>query len=144
MASITLNATREYKDLDLNFMVHPIRKDINKVTNQMAVINSIKNIILTSHYEKPFQPEIGSNVRRLLFENMDTITATTLEKEIAQTIKNYEPRANISRLNVGPDYENNGFNVYMEFYVINRTNPITIPAAILLKPDLFIPQSYAI
>ena len=51
-------------------MVHPIRKDINKVTNQMAVINSIKNIILTSHYEKPFQPEFGSNVRKLLFENL--------------------------------------------------------------------------
>ena len=57
---------------------------------------------------------------------MDSITATTLEKEIEQTIRNYEPRANISKIAVSPDYDNNGFNVYMEFYVINRTTPITI------------------
>jgi phage baseplate assembly protein W len=126
MATVTTNIVAGYSDLDLNFTIHPVKKDINRYTNETAIVNSIKNLILTNHYERPFRPDIGSNVRRLLFENMDTITATTLEKEIAQTIKNYEPRANISRLNVGPDYENNGFNVYMEFYVINRTNPITI------------------
>jgi len=126
MATATTNIVAAYSDLDLNFTIHPVRKDINRYTNESAVVNSIKNLILTNHYEKPFQPEIGSNVRRLLFENMDTITATTLEKEIEQTIKNYEPRANISRLNVSPDYDNNGFKVYMEFYVVNRTSPITI------------------
>jgi phage baseplate assembly protein W len=126
MATVTTNIVAAYSDLDLNFTIHPVRKDINRYTNEAAVVNSIKNLILTNHYEKPFQPEIGSNVRRLLFENMDTITATTLEKEIEQTIKNYEPRANISRLNVSPDYDNNGFKVYMEFYVVNRTSPITI------------------
>ena len=126
MATVTTNIIAGYSDLDLNFTIHPVKKDINRYTNETAVVNSIKNLILTNHYERPFRPDIGSNVRRLLFENMDTITATTLEKEIAQTIKNYEPRANISRLNVSPDYDNNGFNVYMEFYVINRTNPITI------------------
>ena len=81
---------------------------------------------MTNHYEKPFQPDIGSNVRRILFENMDTITATTLQNEIAQTIRNYEPRVNISKLEVSPDFENNGFKVYMEFFVVNITNPITI------------------
>jgi phage baseplate assembly protein W len=126
MATVTTNIIAGYSDLDLNFTIHPVKKDINRYTNEAAIVNSIKNLILTNHYERPFRPDIGSNVRRLLFENMDTITATTLEKEIAQTIKNYEPRANISRLNVSPDYDNNGFNVYMEFYVINRTNPITI------------------
>ena len=126
MATVTTNIVAAYSDLDLNFTIHPVKKDINRYTNEAAVVNSIKNLILTNHYERPFQPEIGSNVRRLLFENMDTITATTLEKEIAQTIRNYEPRANISRLNVSPDYDNNGFKVYMEFYVVNRTTPITI------------------
>ena len=126
MATVTTNIVAAYSDLDLNFTIHPVKKDINRHTNETAVVNSIKNLILTNHYEKPFQPEIGSNVRRLLFENMDTITATTLEKEIEQTIKNYEPRASISRLNVSPDYDNNGFKVYMEFYIANRTGPITI------------------
>ena len=126
MATVTTNIVAAYSDLDLNFTIHPVKKDINRYTNETAVVNSIKNLILTNHYERPFQPDIGSNVRRLLFENMDTVTATTLEKEIAQTIRNYEPRANISKLNVSPDYDNNGFKVYMEFYVVNRTTPITI------------------
>lgn len=126
MASTTLNATREYKDLDLNFMVHPIRKDINKVTNQMAVINSIKNIILTSHYEKPFQPDFGSNVRNLLFENLDIITASALEREIEQTIRNFEPRVRVVSVKAIPDFNNNGFSVQMEFYIINQTAPVSI------------------
>jgi len=126
MATATTQVSTGFSDLDLNFTIHPIKKDINRHTNETAVVNSIKNLILTNHYERPFQPDIGSNVRRLLFENMDTVTATTLEKEIEQTIRNYEPRANISKLNVSPDYDNNGFKVYMEFYVVNRTTPITI------------------
>lgn len=126
MATVTTNIVTAFSDLDLNFTIHPVKKDINRHTNETAVVNSIKNLILTNHYERPFQPDIGSNVRRMLFENMDTITSTVLENEITQTIKNYEPRANVSRINVSPDYENNGFNVYMEFYVVNRTTPITI------------------
>jgi phage baseplate assembly protein W len=126
MATVTTNILTAFSDLDLNFTIHPVKKDINRHTNEVAVVNSIKNLILTNHYERPFQPDIGSNVRRMLFENMDTITATVLENEISQTIKNYEPRADISRINVSPDYENNGFKVYMEFYVANRTTPITI------------------
>ena len=86
MATVTTNIVAAYSDLDLNFTIHPVKKDINRYTNETAVVNSIKNLILTNHYERPFQPEIGSNVRRLLFENMDTITATTLEKEIQKQL----------------------------------------------------------
>jgi phage baseplate assembly protein W len=126
MATTTTQISTGFSDLDLNFIMHPVKKDINRHTNETAVVNSIKNLILTNHYEKPFQPDVGSNVRRMLFENMDTITATTLQNEIAQTIKNYEPRVNISKIEVAPDFENNGFKVYMEFFVVNVTNPITI------------------
>jgi len=126
MATTTTQIATGFSDLDLNFIMHPVKKDINRHTNETAVVNSIKNLILTNHYEKPFQPDIGSNVRRILFENMDTITATTLQNEIAQTIKNYEPRVNITKIQVTADYENNGFTVHMEFYVINKTNPVTI------------------
>ena len=87
MATVTLNTTREFSDLDLNFTIHPVRKDINRTTGDMAVINSVKNLVLTNHYERPFQPEVGSNVRRLLFENLDNITASSIEKEIEQVIK---------------------------------------------------------
>ena len=126
MATITTNVARTYKDLDLLFNVHPIKKDINKHTAEMAVINSIKNLVLTNHYERPFQPEIGSNVSKLLFEQLDFVTASALEREILQTINNFEPRASVYRVKAVPDYDNNGFTVDMEFTIVNRTEPITI------------------
>jgi phage baseplate assembly protein W len=126
MATITTQVARKYKDLDLLFNIHPVRKDINKHTDEIAVVNSVKNLILTKHYERPFQPEIGSNVTKLLFENLDTITAASLEREIVQTIANYEPRATVYRTSVIPDYDNNGFTVDMEFLINNQTEPVQI------------------
>jgi len=126
MATLTTDVVRDFKDLDLNFNIHPVRKDISKSIGPMAVVNSIKNLILTNHYEKPFQPDIGSNVRRLLFENLDNITATTIKDEIERTIVNYEPRATVKTINVTADYDKNGFKVYLEFFIVNQTAPIVI------------------
>ena len=126
MATVTTDIVRDFKDLDLNFNIHPVRKDISKSIGPMAVVNSIKNLILTNHYERPFQPDIGSNVRRLLFENLDNITATTIKDEIERTIVNYEPRATVKTINVTADYDNNGFKVYLEFFIVNQTTPIII------------------
>lgn len=126
MATVTTDTVRDFKDLDLSFNIHPVKKDINKHVGVKAVINSIKNLVLTNHYEKPFQPEIGSNVRKLLFENIDELTSIALQREISQVIANYEPRAIVSKVYVFADYENNGFNVEVEFSVINQSNPITI------------------
>jgi len=126
MAIATITNTREYRDLDLNFKIHPIRKDINKHTAEMAVINSIKNLVMTQHYEVPFQPEIGSNIQKLLFEPLDSVTGSLVEMEIKQTIQNFEPRVSVSKVQVFPNYDKNGFSVGMEFYIINRTEPITI------------------
>jgi phage baseplate assembly protein W len=126
MATVTTQTTRQYKDLDLSFNVHPIRKDVNKHIDEQAVINSIKNIILTNHYEKPFNPDFGSNIRAMLFENIDSITAISLEREILQTIENFEPRVSVSKVTAIPDFDNNGYSIELEFYVINLTNPITI------------------
>ncbi len=126
MASVTTKTTRQYKDLDLSFNVHPVRKDINKHIDEQAVINSLKNIILTNHYERPFEPDFGSNIRSMLFENLDSITAITLEREILQTIENFEPRVSVTKVTAIPDYDNNGYNIKLDFLVINLTNPITI------------------
>ena len=126
MATVISSTSREYKDLDLNFLIHPVRKDINKHKDAMAVINSIKNLMMTNHYERPFQPDLGSNVRRLLFENLDKITAISMEREIRQVVENYEPRAQIKTLDILPDTDNNGFSVRMEFYIMNMTDPVTI------------------
>jgi phage baseplate assembly protein W len=126
MATIQANTVRQYKDLDLRFTAHPVRKDVTKHVDEMAVVNSVKNLILTNHYERPFQPEIGSNIQRLLFENMDNITASSIQREIAQTISNYEPRVIVETIQVSPDFDNNSYNIGMRFYIVNRTEPISI------------------
>lgn len=117
---------REYSDLDLNFAIHPIRKDINHHFGDQAVIHAVKNLIMMNHYDKLFQPDIGCNIRKLLFENMDNITASALDREIRQTITNYEPRVNLKNLSVNPDFDNNAFSITMEFFILNRTDPVTI------------------
>ncbi len=126
MATVDINSPRSFKDLDLNFTIHPIRKDINTHKNEYAIINSVKNLVLTNHYERPFQPEIGSNIRRLLFENVDAITAAQIEREITETVENFEPRVQVSKVTAAADPDNNGYKVTLEFFVINNANPITI------------------
>ena len=126
MATTITTTSREWRDLDLNFAIHPIRKDINKHRAELAVINSIKNLVSTNHYEIPFQPEIGCNIRKLLFEPLDMVTATLIEREIIETIDNFEPRASVSKVVIKPDFDNNGFQVELLFRILNRTDPVAI------------------
>ena len=126
MATTNIDSTRNFRDLDLNFAIHPITKDVNIYKAEYAVINSVKNLILTNHFEKPFQPEVGSNIRRLLFENVDSIMAAQIEREIEETITNFEPRVQISSVVAVHAPEENGYKIRLEFFVINNPDPITI------------------
>ena len=126
MATTNIDSVRNYRDLDLNFAIHPITKDINVYKAEYAVINSVKNLILTNHFERPFQPEIGSNIRRLLFEPVDVILAAQLEREIEETVNNFEPRVQVSSIIATPAVDENGYKVIMEFFVINNPDPIKI------------------
>ena len=127
MAIVTLNKlTREFSDLDMNFLIHPVKGDLNLLKNERAIINAIKNIILTNHYEKPFFPDYGSNVRRLLFENFDVTTTAALENEIRQCIENFEPRIQVLSVIVKNNYDNNSFDVTMQFSIVNISEPIII------------------
>ena len=128
MATVTTNENfvRDFRDLDLSFNIHPVRKDVNVHKSERAVINSIKNLVLTNHYERPFQPELGSNIRRLLFEKVDSVMAAQIEREIEETIENFEPRAQVSKVTAIAAPDENKYEVVMEFFVINNPNPITI------------------
>ena len=126
MATVTIESDRTFRDLDLNFTIHPVKKDINVYRNEFAIINSIKNLILTNHYDRPFQPEIGSNIRRLLFEQVDSITAAQIEREITEVIGNFEPRAQVSRVDAVPSPDENLYKIRLEFFIINSSDPITI------------------
>ena len=110
---------RTYSDLDLFFAAKSVSKDISKVTDIQAVKRSVRNLVLTNHYEKPFHPEIGSGVRGILFEPMTPITTNILAKKIENVIENYEPRAKLISVRAQPDLDRNSYEVTVEFYVIN-------------------------
>ena len=94
-------------------------KDISKVTDIQAVKRSIRNLVLTNHYEKPFHPEIGSGVRDMLFEPMTPITANILARKIEDVIENFEPRAKLVGIRAFPNLDRNEYEVTIEFYVVN-------------------------
>lgn len=128
-ASVTNNskrANRIYKDLDLNFGRNPITNDVNKLTDVEAVKRSVRNLINTNHYERPFHPEIGSDVRALLFENMTPLTALNLERKVAEVLINFEPRASIESIVASPDIDANRYHLQISFYVVGIQSPIVV------------------
>ena len=113
-------ADPRYKDLDLDFIPHPITKDLVSKINDEAVKRSIRNLVLLNTYEKPFHPEIGSDVRNLLFELATPLTAIRLKNAIQEVIENFEPRAQLLDISVSNDIDNNAFAVTIVFRVINE------------------------
>ena len=110
---------RQYTDLDLFFGRKATSKDISKVTDVQAVKRSIRNLVLTNHYEKPFHPEIGSGVRGILFEPMTPLTAHILTRKIEDVIENFEPRARLISVRALPNLDRNEYECTIEFYVVN-------------------------
>ena len=119
-------STRIYKDLDLDFGRNTVTNDVNKLTDVEAVKRSVRNLINTNHFERPFHPEIGGNVRALLFENMTPLTALNLQRKIEEVLSNFEPRAKITQILADPDIDRNGYRLEIKFYVIGIQNPITV------------------
>lgn len=118
--------TRKYSDLDLDFIPHPVTKDVSIKTNEEAVKRAVRNLILTNKFERPFQPELGGNVRALLFENVDVFTATALEGRIRNQLEIYEPRVETLNVRVFADLDANGFRVVLEFLIKNLPEPVTL------------------
>ena len=118
--------TRIFTDLDLNFLAHPVTKDVTVKTDEQAVKASIRNLILTSNYEKPFHPEIGSPIKSLLFEPATPLLSAVLERTIQQTIDNFEPRVQLTRVNANVNPDNNSVNVTIYFTILNTKTPQTL------------------
>ena len=116
--NITRNA-RQYSDLDLFFSRKSSDSDISKVTDIQAVKRSIRNLVLLNHFEKPFHPEIAGGIREMLFELMTPTVSAIIARKIEDVIKNYEPRARLVGVRASPDFDNNSYNVSIEFYVVN-------------------------
>ena len=119
-------SNRVYKDLNLDFQQNTATKDIQKITDAEAVKRSVRNLINTNHYEKPFHPEIGSNLRAMLFENVTPTMNHVISKNIELLIANYEPRCRLVQVRNLPDLDRNGYFVSINFYVQNHPTPVIV------------------
>jgi len=121
-----------YKDLDLFFGRKSATKDISKVNGIQAIKRSVRNLILTNIYEKPFHPEIGSGIRDLLFEPLSPITAFVLSQKVEDVIENFEPRARLVGVRANPDLDRNSYEITIEFYVQNAPTEL-VDTTVLLE-----------
>ena len=119
-------SSKIFKDLNLDFQQNSATKDIQKITDAESVKRSVRNLINTNHYEKPFHPEIGSNLRAMLFELMTPQMNHVITKQIENLINNYEPRCRLVQVHTQPEFERNGYNVQISFYVQNYPNPVVV------------------
>ena len=119
-------SSRIYKDLNLDFQQNSATKDIQKLSDVESVKRSVRNLVNLNYYEKPFHPEIGSNLRGLLFENITAQISHYMGKQIELLIRNYEPRCKMVEVSNRPDVDRNGYAVSVSFYVVNTPNPIQV------------------
>ena len=118
------SSAKVYKDLNLNFTKHPVKRTLSVLTDVEAVKRSVRNLVMYSHYEKPFHPEIGSGIRTILFENMTPFVSNTLRRLIEDTITNFEPRVRLAEVAVNPNFDNNQYEVTVEFYIENSPSEL--------------------
>lgn len=120
-----LDPTQNYVDPELTFKLHPVKKDLILNKGEIAVTKALKNLILYNHYEKPFMPEYGSNIKSMLFEPMSPFTANALRTEIDICVKNFEPRVKLKSVSVDTLYDQHAYQVTLEYYIENMTQPFT-------------------
>jgi len=119
-------ATRIYKDLDLDFGRNTVTNDVNSLTDVEAVKRSVRNLINTNHYERPFHPELGSDIRAMLFEPMTPLTALNLQRKVAEVLNNFEPRINLQQVLAVPNIDRNSYNLRIMFYVVGVAGDVTV------------------
>lgn len=117
-----------FSDLDMTFKIHPSKRDLIVKKDLAAITKAMTNLLLTNHYERPFHPEIGSNLRRFLFENSDSVTFALAEREIKNVLINFEPRIQLVKIEAKRDNEN-GMFIEIDFYMGNSVeiSSIQIP-----------------
>ncbi len=118
---MAIRVSKQFKDISGTFKINPLNSDAIAIKNETAIARSIRNLIFTLTGEVPYST-IGSSVNRLLFENMDSFTATALETEIRGVLTN-EPRINVINVDIVPNFENNEFNVTLVYEIIGIDVP---------------------
>lgn len=118
--------TRIFSDIDLNFTVHPVTKDITRRYDENAIKQSVKNLLLTRNFERPFHSEIGSPIRTLLFEPVGPMFVVMMQRAIIDVINNFEPRVEILDVSVNDSIDANAVYITLEFKIVNTERPISL------------------
>jgi len=126
LSNKSTRSARIYKDLNLDFQQNTATKDIQKLLDVESVKRSVRNLINLNHYEKPFHPEVGSNLRGMLFENISPQMTHFIGKQVELLIKNYEPRCRLVEVRNQPDLDRNGYSISISFYVQNHPTPVIV------------------
>jgi phage baseplate assembly protein W len=122
--------TRLFSDLDLNFTAHPVTKDVSRKYDENAIRQSLKNLLLTRNFERPFHSEIGSPIRTLLFDNTGPMFTVMLKRAIVDAVNNFEPRVELIEVQVNDYTDANSVYVSIEFKIINTERPLTVEFAL--------------
>ena len=116
-----------FKDLSVTFKKHPVSDDLVQVKDKAAIVQSITALLLTMKGERPFQPQLGCNIQKVLFEPLDYGSAGLIKSEIRNTLNRYEPRISINSILCVPDFDNNGFQVELKYTIIGREDaPVAV------------------
>jgi phage baseplate assembly protein W len=126
MANSPIQNIVYFSDFLFDFKKHPVTNDLILVSNEQSVMNSIKKILKTNHYEVPYNPMFGANISHYLFENFTPVTQHMMETDIRFAIKNWEPRVDILDLIVSGSPDENSINITMTFSMINNPNPVIL------------------
>jgi len=110
--------SRAFKDIGIGFKRNSFTNDVATVQNDNSIKQAVKNILLTAPGEKPFQSDVGSKVKALLFEPLDVFSCDILREEIINTINQYEPRVQLQNVDVNPIYEGNKVNIFVEYRIV--------------------------
>jgi len=117
--AVNLTPKNRFSDLDLSFARNPISHDINILTDEASVKRSLRNLILSNTYDRPFQPELNGNVTAHLFEPMTELTEIRIEKGIRDAISSYEKRVIVQDVVVRGDKDLNSFDITIQFQIRN-------------------------
>ena len=117
--------SKSFKDVSMSFKFNPLSGDLIALKNENAIARAVRNIVLTTPGEKFFDPDFGSSVSEILFENVDDITAVSIEDEIKSSLKNYEPRVELINVTVDPNFDANQFDVRITYRIVGIDIPPT-------------------
>tara|TARA_Y100000004_G_scaffold189477_1_gene245145 strand:- start:1488 stop:1913 length:426 start_codon:yes stop_codon:yes gene_type:complete len=120
------DVTARYRDIDLSFTKNPVTKDIQTIKDVDSVRTSIKNILHTNFYERPFQAELGAGLRRFLFEPITPVTLVSMKEKIKLAIQNFEPRCDLRTVQVSANPDRNAIDIDIVFRLINGSNEVQL------------------